>query len=163
MARGVGGGMSSAASANPSTPAIYELSIERYRGIPSLQWRPARGVNVILGGGDVGKTTILEAIALLLSPVNPANLSDPDYHDRKIDAGFSVEAILSLPLTSDISNQLRPSWPWEWTEAGISVPSLEDDGKIVGEPVYRARVRGTEDLELAYEIVRPTARPTISR
>ena len=155
MARGVGGGMSSAASANPSTPAIYELSIERYRGIPSLQWRPARGVNVILGGGDVGKTTILEAIALLLSPVNPANLSDPDYHDRKIDAGFSVEAILSLPLTSDISNQLRPSWPWEWTEAGISVPSLEDDGKIVGEPVYRARVRGTEDLELAYEIVQP--------
>jgi predicted ATP-dependent endonuclease of OLD family len=85
--------MSRAASANPSTPAIYELSIERYRGIPSLQWRPARGVNVILGGGDVGKTTILEAIALLLSPFNPANLSDPDYHDRKIDAGFSVEAI----------------------------------------------------------------------
>jgi AAA15 family ATPase/GTPase len=32
-------------------------------------------VNVILGGGDVGKTTILEAIALLFSPVNPTMLS----------------------------------------------------------------------------------------
>lgn len=118
---------------------------ERYRGIPSLQWRPARGVNLILGGGDVGKSTIVEAIALLLSPVNPASLSDPDYHDRKIDAGFSVEAVLSLPLTSDISNQLRPSWPWEWTEAGISVTSLEDDGKIIGEPIPGpgARNRGS--------------------
>jgi putative ATP-dependent endonuclease of OLD family len=95
--------MTGPASATPSTPAIYQLSIERYRGIPSLQWRPARGLNLILGGGDVGKTTILEAIALLLSPVNLANLSDPDYHDRKIDVGFSIEAILSLPLASGIS------------------------------------------------------------
>ena len=34
MARGVEGGMSSAASANPSTPAIYELSIERLSRYP---------------------------------------------------------------------------------------------------------------------------------
>ena len=27
--------------------------------------------------------------------------------------------------------------------------------RSLGEPVYRARVRGTEDLELAYEIVQP--------
>ena len=40
-----------------TTPAIYALSIERFRGITSLKWRQARGVNVILGGGDVGKTT----------------------------------------------------------------------------------------------------------
>jgi hypothetical protein len=155
--------MTGPVSATPSTPAIYELSIERYRGIPSLQWRPVRGVNVILGGGDVGKTTILEAIALLLSPVNPANLSDPDYHDRKIDAGFSIEAILSLPLASGINNQLRPSWPWEWTEAGISVPSLEDDGKMAGEPLYRVRVRGTEDLEAACSVFADRTRGSAQR
>jgi putative ATP-dependent endonuclease of OLD family len=28
-------------------------------------------------------------------------------------------------------------------------------GLVKGEPVYRLRVRGTEDLELAYEIVQP--------
>jgi hypothetical protein len=43
---------------------------------------PAKGVNVILGGRDVGKTTILDAIALLLSPANPATLSDTGYHAR---------------------------------------------------------------------------------
>jgi putative ATP-dependent endonuclease of OLD family len=112
-------------------------------------------VNVILGGGDAGKTTILEAIALLFSPVNPTTLSDPDYHDRDIEAGFSIEAVLSLPAGAGMSSQMRPSWPWEWTGEEAAVPALEHDGKLAGEPVYRVRVRGTEDLELAYEIVQP--------
>ncbi len=144
-----------APSAQPPAAAIYALTIERFRGITSLKWKPSRGVNVILGGGDVGKTTILEAIALLLSPVNPTTLSDPDYHDRDIEAGFSIEAVLSLPTGAGISSQMKPSWPWEWSGEEATVPSLEHDGKRAGEPVYRVRVRGTEDLELAYEIVQP--------
>lgn len=148
--------MSAAASAKPVAPAIYSLHIQRFRGINKVTWRPGTGVNVILGGGDVGKTTILEAIALLLSPINPTNLSDPDYHDRDIDAGFCIEAVLSVPPASGISNQLKPSWPWQWTAAkGLTVPSLDDEGHLTGEPVYRVRVRGTEDLELAYDLVQP--------
>lgn len=137
------------------TPTIYALSIERFRGIGAFRWRPARGVNIILGGGDVGKSTILEAIALLLSPVNPTNLFEPDYHDRHIEAGFCIEAVLSLPPGCGVSNQIKPSWPWEWTGDVASVPSLEAEGKPASEPVYVVRVRGTEDLELAYEIAQP--------
>src|SRR4051794_15308472 len=40
--------MTDAPLAKPSTPAIYALSIQRFRGISALDWRPARGVNVIL-------------------------------------------------------------------------------------------------------------------
>jgi len=144
-----------APSAKPPAAAVYALTIERFRGITSLKWKPSRGVNVILGGGDVGKTTILEAIALLFSPVNPTTLSDPDYHDRDIEAGFSIEAVVSLPVGAGMSSQMKPSWPWEWTGEEAAVPALEHDGKLAGETVYRVRVRGTEDLELAYEIVQP--------
>jgi ABC-type lipoprotein export system ATPase subunit len=34
---------------------------------------------VSLGGGNVGKSTLLEAIALLLSPTNSYTLADADY------------------------------------------------------------------------------------
>ena len=144
-------------SAEPAlpAPAIYHLAIERFRGIKTLSWHPARGANVILGGGDVGKTTILEAIALLLSPTNPATLSDTDYHARAVDAGFVVEAVVSLPFGGGINNQLKPSWPWEWNGAQAVVPSTEGEATTTGEPAYRLRVRGTEDLELVYEIVQP--------
>src|SRR5579863_1257201 len=138
-----------------NVPTIYRLSIERFRCIKTFTWHPAKGVNVILGGGDVGKTTILDAIGLLLSPTNPATLADTDYHGRNIEAGFSVEAIFSLPSESGISQQTKPSWPWDWNGSDAVVPRIDGDDAIKGEPVYCLRVRGTEDLELAYEIVQP--------
>jgi putative ATP-dependent endonuclease of OLD family len=138
-----------------AAPAIYRLSITRFRGIKALTWHPACGANIILGGGDVGKTTILDAIALLLSPVNSTTLSDTDYYGRDIDAGFAIEAIASLPPGSGIHDQLKPAWPWAWSGTEVSVPETDDDTKPAGEPVYRLRVRGTDDQELSYEIVQP--------
>jgi len=134
---------------------IYHLAIDRFRGIKTLSWPPAAGVNVILGGGDVGKTTILDAIALLFSPTNPSILSDTDYYGRDDKAGFVIEAIVSLPPSTGIANQIKPSWPWDWNGREAVVPTIEGEGSPKNEPVYRLRVRGTEDLELAYEIVRP--------
>jgi len=138
-----------------SVPTIYCLSIERFRSIKTLSWYPAKGVNVLLGGGDVGKTTILDAIGLLLSPVNPATLSDTDYHARKVEDGFLIEAVVALPPESKINNQVKPSWPWNWNGKEALVPADEGNGGTGSEPVYRVRVCGTPDLELAYDILQP--------
>ena len=145
------------AADSPSSPkpTIRLLTIERFRGIQALSWRPHSALNVILGGGDVGKTTILDAIALLLSPTNFGPLSDTDYHGRKIQDGFSVEAVMTLPPDSGIAYQYKPSWPWAWNGQNAVVPSAEQDASLGQDPVYRLRVRGTEDLELVYEIMQP--------
>ena len=47
---------------------LERLTIEKFRGIKSLMWDPAPGVDFVLGGDDAGKTTISDAIALLLKP-----------------------------------------------------------------------------------------------
>jgi predicted ATP-dependent endonuclease of OLD family len=78
-----------------SAPIIYYLAIQRFRCLDTFSWHPTEGVNVILGGGDVGKTAILDATGLLLSPTNPATLPDTDYHGRVIEAGFFIDAIVS--------------------------------------------------------------------
>lgn len=80
-----------------TVPTILRLKIDPFRDLKMVDWQPSTGLNLILGGGDVGKTTILDAVTLLLSPVNPANLQDTDYYGRVIEAGFSIEAVLSLP------------------------------------------------------------------
>ena len=143
----------------PNPPAICHLSIERFRGIVSLSWHPGECVNVILGGGDVGKTTILDAIALLLSPTNAGTVSDTDYYARNVEAGFLIEAVVSLPNDSGISSQVRASWPWHWNGTQAVVPAIDTAAQTPSEPVYRLRVRGTEDLELAYEILQPDDTP----
>jgi putative ATP-dependent endonuclease of OLD family len=110
---------------------------------------------LILGGGDVGKTTILDAIALLLSPTMRVTLSDTDYYGREIKEGFVIEAVMTLSAESGIDYQFKPSWPWEWNGTEAVVPDADWDDTSSGAPVYRLRVRGTEDLELVYEIVQP--------
>ncbi|GAC1574056.1 MAG: hypothetical protein NVS3B5_04080 [Sphingomicrobium sp.] len=90
-----------------TVPTILRLRIDRFRGLKMVDWRPRAGLNLILGGGDVGKTRILDAVALLLSPVNPANLPDTDFYGRAIEERFSIEAVLSLPATIGIHGQLN--------------------------------------------------------
>src|SRR3972149_2621826 len=125
-------------------PVIYQLAINRFRGIRSLSWHPASGVNVILGGGDAGKTTILDAIGLLLSPTNAATLSDADYHLRDVDEGFEIEGVFPLPPAGGINDQTKPSWPWHWNGSAAVVPGADADAQ--DHPVYRPRVRGTAAL-----------------
>lgn len=137
-----------------AAPFIRALTIKRFRGLEDVTWRPAKGLNVILGGGDVGKTTVLEAVALLLSPTNAITVSDTDYYMRKVDAEFVIEGVFSLSPESGISEQLKPSWPWAWNGQEAVVPSPDGEATKDG-PVYVLRVRGTEDLELAFEIVQP--------
>jgi len=95
-----------------STAQIRKLRIQRFRDIQSITWLPAEGMNVILGGGDVGKTTVLEAIALLLSPSNTAVISEADYWARDSAQEFVIEAVMSLPEATGIGSQHTFAWPW---------------------------------------------------
>lgn len=136
---------------------IRRLTIHRFRGIKHLVWWPKPGLNVILGGGDVGKTTILDAIALLLSPTNSTVLSDSDYWDRSVDAGFVIEAVMSLPEGCGIGDQKKNAWPWEWDGKEPKLPSVDREPSTTppSEPVYRVRACGTADFDLSFEVVQP--------
>lgn len=139
------------------TAVIRRLTIERFRGIENLVWYPRPGLNVILGGGDVGKTTILDAIALLLSPTNATLLSDADYWRRDVENGFCIEAVMSLPEACGIHLQTKQAWPWEWDGRETRLPDLDGEpaAGMASDPVYRLRVRGTEDFDAKFEVVQP--------
>ena len=81
----------------PAGAIILRLVIKNFRGIEKLTWYPKPNVNILLGGGDVGKTTVLDALALLLSPTNTTSVADTDYKSRKPEDEFSIEAVMTLP------------------------------------------------------------------
>ncbi|MCR1572651.1 MULTISPECIES: AAA family ATPase [Stenotrophomonas] len=47
-------------------PRIRHIAIRNFRSIHSLDWSPSAGVNCLVGPGDSGKSTILDAIDLCL-------------------------------------------------------------------------------------------------
>jgi len=134
---------------------IKKLTINNFRGIESLIWQPNPNFNVIIGGGDNGKTTILDALSLLFSPSNSFVLSESDYWLNNTEQEFFIEAIVNIPCTDDLANQSKFNWPWEWDgdDAVITPIDEEVNGNLT--PVYKFRVRGTSDLELIWEIVQP--------
>lgn len=140
-----------------TTAVIRKLTIQHFRGLEKFDWRPKPGMNIVLGGGDVGKTTVLEAIALLLSPTNSTVVSESDYWQRDSTQEFVIEAVMTLQEATGISSQHNFSWPWSWNGQDAVTPSAseEDDLSVPDDPVYRLRVRGTTELELVWEVVQP--------
>ena len=144
--------------ADVAAATILRLKVERYRAFQKFDWFPKAGLNVILGGGDAGKTTILEAIALLLNSNNAILLSDNDYWRRQRRDGFFIGAVISLPPGSSIATQSRAAFPWEWNGRQACKPQEFDEGEPahpVGPPVYKISVSGSEELDLTYEIHNP--------
>jgi putative ATP-dependent endonuclease of OLD family len=59
---------------------IRYIEIENFRGIRSFSWAPAPRVNCLVGPGDSGKTTILDAIELALAPRYQVSFDDSDFY-----------------------------------------------------------------------------------
>jgi putative ATP-dependent endonuclease of OLD family len=138
-----------------TAPTIRRLTILRFRGIEKLVWLPDPGVNVLLGGGDVGKSTILDAIALLLSANNSSSISDVDFWRRDTQPGFEIEAVMALPASSGINRQNKPAWPWHWDGNAAAVPNMDGAPGDVTDPVYVVRVHVNADFEVTYELIQP--------
>jgi len=139
-----------------STAIIRRLRIDKFRGLKAFDWLPREGMNVILGGGDMGKTTVLDALAMLLSPTNGATVTETDYWQRETETDFVVEATVSLPVEAGIEDQRRMAYPWNWNGEEAVQPAGKDGEEVEPEkPVYVIRVRGTTDLEPSWEVVQP--------
>jgi putative ATP-dependent endonuclease of the OLD family len=129
---------------------IRRLDIKRFRGVRSLSWRPKPRLNIIVGAADGGKSTVLEAIALLFSVAPNLSLSEFDYHNRDVDAGFSIEAVLSVGDGGFLKEEGFPAPPLQGWLHGKLTDLPDEDG---AEAVLVCRLTGTPDQEMRYEII----------
>ncbi|MFK4496331.1 putative ATP-dependent endonuclease of OLD family [Bradyrhizobium japonicum] len=60
---------------------IVRVEIDNFRGIKRLDWQPRPGINCLIGSGDSGKTTILDAIELVFASRNGVMFDDADFYD----------------------------------------------------------------------------------
>jgi putative ATP-dependent endonuclease of OLD family len=132
---------------------IRRLSIERFRGLERLTFSPGPRT-VILGPNNSGKTTVIEALDLLLHSglgrprPSPTEL---DYFGRRPADGFSIEAVLGA-LSDSFAAEVRDHLEGWDAEADEVIP--EPGGDDI-ESVVRVRVRGDENFDLAHEFAKP--------
>jgi putative ATP-dependent endonuclease of the OLD family len=129
---------------------IRSLTVERFRGLERLEWRPPGRLNCLIGPGDAGKSTILSAIELVLDPRPSPSTSEYDYFHRRVEEGFQITAVLG-DLDDDSISAMRTPPLHGWLDSALR-PLPDEDG---AEPVLVARVSGSSDLELSHVLLTP--------
>lgn len=131
---------------------IRALWVKRWRGIEDLAWKPAPGINCLIGPGDAGKSSLLGALSLLLTPRPFTSASEFDYFKRHTSAGFEIRAVLGH-LDRDFVSSFRIPALHGWKKGELTDLSDEDGA----EPVMVVRVRGTPELEVIHEVEYPSS------
>jgi len=73
---------------------IRVLEIENFRAIKKLRWLPGPGMNCLIGPGDSGKSTILDAIDLCLGARRSLSFTDADFHGIDFDQPIRISVTL---------------------------------------------------------------------
>lgn len=126
---------------------IYKLIIKNFRGIESLEWKPKKDVNIIIGENGCGKSTIGVALNYLLNPyLNWYNktLSELEYYNRNMS-----ESILIEVWFKDVENFIVD-------DGELFLEHIDEDDKISekGENlVLITRFKGNTDGSISHAIV----------
>lgn len=131
---------------------LRELRLQNYRTFEHLHWYPGTGLNALIGPGDAGKSTILAAVDLLLSPAPVGGCFEFDFHNRRLEEGFEIRGVLT---GGDLSGAFEGTIPplWGWRDGELRELLDEPGGDA---PAVVCRVSGTPDLELEYALLEPS-------
>lgn len=69
---------------------IRKIEIQNFRAIRSLTWFPDPGLNCLVGPGDSGKSTVLEAVDLCVGSRRSPQFSDADFHRLNLSAPIRI-------------------------------------------------------------------------
>ena len=128
---------------------IVRLSVENFRGIRSLQWDPPPGVTCLVGRGDSAKTTILDAIELVLLPRAWAQFLDADFHDGDTEKPIVIEVtVVEAPsqlLTQEKFGLEQRGWSQE--------DELRDEPQDDDTPALTIRLQVDDSLDPAWRVI----------
>lgn len=125
-------------------PKIRHIEIRNFRGIKDLSWSPSPGVNCLIGPGDTGKTTILDAIDACLNVKKGIDFSDADFHELDVEKSIIVRVTLG-----DLPDHLMDLDSYGEVLRGFSRQnhSIEDEPREGLEVVLTMELRISADLE----------------
>lgn len=134
---------------------IRRIQIENFRSIQSLDWSPAPGFNCLVGPGDSGKSSILDAIDLCLGARRNASFGDTDFYRLDVTRPIQIMATLG-DLPDDLIN--LDSYGDFLRGFDLANQTLEDEPRFGIETVLTLTLRVESDLEPLWQLYSERAR-----
>lgn len=123
---------------------VRHIEINNFRGVRQLSWYPKQGVNCLIGPGDSGKSTILDAIDLAIGARRQYAFSDSDFHLHDTSQAIDIKITIGQ-LNNDLLNIDRYGSFHRGFNVGI--PSIIDEPAADTEVVLTLRLQVQDDLE----------------
>ncbi len=128
---------------------VRYIEIKNFRGVRELSWSPKPGVNCLIGPGDSGKSTILDAIDLAMGARRQYTFSDSDFHLHDVSQPIDIRVTIGH-LSNDLLNIER----YGRFHRGFKATdcTFSDEPVIGAEDVLTLRLHVQEDLEPVWSL-----------
>ena len=132
---------------------IFSLKISHYRGIECFeQTFGDKNCIVLIGRGDSGKSTILKAIASILSPVWNTTFSDLDFTNRDTSTPIVMEAVV-FDVPEELLKIEKYGQYIQLLKGNDVVSDLEDPDADQEKKVLKVRLTVDDTLEPKWTII----------
>lgn len=134
---------------------IRHIEIVNFRCIKKLDWYPGVGVNCLIGPGDAGKSTILDAIDLCLGARRTVQFTDADFY------GLEVTQPVEIRITiGDLSDALKSmeTYGAYVRSYDVATKTIDDEPMAGKETVLTVQLIVGSDLDPVWSLVSDRAR-----
>jgi putative ATP-dependent endonuclease of OLD family len=129
---------------------IRKIKISHFRAIQEFSWLPSDGINCLIGPGDVGKSSILDAIDFCLGARRNIQFTDADFH------ALDVETPISISITlGELDDTLKGLDAYGMYVGSFDAASGEigDEPETGKETVLTVNLMVASDLEPSWTLV----------
>lgn len=128
---------------------IRHVVIENFRSIKNLTWFPSPGVNCLVGPGDSGKSSILDAVDFCLGS-RSIQFTDAEFH--QLDVGSPIKISVTI---GELDEELKKLDSFGLYLRGFNSKKeiIEDEPEKDAETALTVRLVVSTDLEPAWSLV----------
>lgn len=129
---------------------IRQIEIENFRCIRQLTWAPSAGINCLIGPGDSGKSSILDAIDFCLGARRSLAFTDADFY--RLDV---VKPIVITATVGELDDTLKSmeSYGSYLRSFNAATGMVEDEPEAQAETVLSIRLAVGSDLDPVWTLV----------
>lgn len=123
---------------------IRLIEVQNFRTLYHFCWQPSEGMNCLLGPGDSGKSTVLDAIDLCLGARRSATFTDSDFYNLDVE-----EPILIRITIGSLEDSLKNFERYGDFLCGFNskLGTIEDEPGSALETVLTVQLEVKNDLE----------------
>lgn len=129
---------------------IRAIEVSNFRSLQEFKWFPSSGINCLIGPGDSGKSTVLDAIDLCLGARRNLQISDADFHN------LDTETPITISITiGELDDGLKKIDTYGSFLRGFdaALQTIEDEPEAGMETVLTLLLTVTNDLEPSWALV----------